>query len=441
MSKDASTNLIVLEPTEDLIANEPWSVDTYAEGLMDELFADIDQILDGSDVNYQRLQHSRRLTAMESVLMSHNKPTVALEYLGSSVSRPQIVLPETIIQKIQTPSQHQQQNTVLVDTNKYSKYTEKRQKWWQTLGKLLAEGFGLGLVVAAVVWVMNTGLLNQIITQSYQLSVSKPQRIPQTKTDPSSDLVDYVLGALAAIDRQQASNNQKSAKTLLSRVASTNQTALAYVSSRANGNLPPPLTANNTQPAPSRSTTVVERRIYIPVYQAPQPMRYTPPPLISTLTLPPVPTHNKTAPTKPKVVQNAYTAPKPAKPVNVQKLPSVNSEIKPVPLQTKPVTVKAVPKPISAPPVAPSKPPAEIQQQVVAVSPASSVSLPNYVLEGLLELGDKSAALFKIDGISHRVVVGESIGASGWTLVEVSKGEAIIRRNGEVRSIYTGQKF
>jgi hypothetical protein len=69
--------------------------------------------------------------------------------------------------------------------------------------------------------------------------------------------------------------------------------------------------------------------------------------------------------------------------------------------------------------------------------------VPSYSaqLDGLLELGNKSVALFKVDGISHRISLGENIGNTGWILVEVSNGEAIIRRNGEVRSIYTGQKL
>jgi hypothetical protein len=58
-----------------------------------------------------------------------------------------------------------------------------------------------------------------------------------------------------------------------------------------------------------------------------------------------------------------------------------------------------------------------------------------------MEKGDQSAALFKVDGATRRVSIGEGIGSSGWTLVEISNGEAIIRRNGEVRSIYTGQKL
>jgi Tfp pilus assembly protein PilP len=63
------------------------------------------------------------------------------------------------------------------------------------------------------------------------------------------------------------------------------------------------------------------------------------------------------------------------------------------------------------------------------------------VLIGILELGDRSAALFEVNGVSRRVKVGENIGSSGWTLVEVKNREAVIRRNGEVRSIIVGQSF
>ncbi len=66
-----------------------------------------------------------------------------------------------------------------------------------------------------------------------------------------------------------------------------------------------------------------------------------------------------------------------------------------------------------------------------------------YSLVGTLELGDpsRSAALFVINGTTQRVQVGEAIGSSGWALVSVRGDEAIVRRNGEVRSITTGQRF
>jgi Tfp pilus assembly protein PilP len=64
-----------------------------------------------------------------------------------------------------------------------------------------------------------------------------------------------------------------------------------------------------------------------------------------------------------------------------------------------------------------------------------------HTLVGVLELGDRSAALFDIAGNTQRVYVGESIGSSGWTLVSITNQEAIVRRNGDVRSIYVGQQF
>ncbi|MBT9315104.1 type II secretion system protein N [Leptothoe spongobia] len=64
-----------------------------------------------------------------------------------------------------------------------------------------------------------------------------------------------------------------------------------------------------------------------------------------------------------------------------------------------------------------------------------------YELVGVLELGDRSAALFEVDGSSQRVYIGETIGGSGWSIVSISNEEVVVRRNGEVRSIYIGQKF
>lgn len=79
------------------------------------------------------------------------------------------------------------------------------------------------------------------------------------------------------------------------------------------------------------------------------------------------------------------------------------------------------------------------------VSPAAPSQAPAanpiHALVGILELGDRSAALFEISGVSQRVYIGERIGSSGWSLVSVSNEEVVIRRNGEVRSIFIGQRF
>ena len=78
-------------------------------------------------------------------------------------------------------------------------------------------------------------------------------------------------------------------------------------------------------------------------------------------------------------------------------------------------------------------------------STQASASQPaiRHVLQGVLKSQNSAtdAALFQVNGTTRRVTVGESISSSGWTLVEINNGEAVIRRNGEVRSIYAGQEF
>jgi hypothetical protein len=106
---------------------------------------------------------------------------------------------------------------------------------------------------------------------------------------------------------------------------------------------------------------------------------------------------------------------------------------------TVPIPSTVLPPAAPAPaPAAPAAPPAPAPS--VAVIP-NIAAAPSHVLIGLLELGDRSAALFEIEGTPHRIQVGERIGSSGWTLVSISNQEAILRRNGEVRSIYIGQQF
>ncbi|MGD1899364.1 MAG: hypothetical protein ACFB16_20760 [Phormidesmis sp.] len=63
------------------------------------------------------------------------------------------------------------------------------------------------------------------------------------------------------------------------------------------------------------------------------------------------------------------------------------------------------------------------------------------VLVGVLNLGSRSAALFDVNGNSQRAYVGDRIGTSEWSLVSVNGQDVVIRRDGEVRSVYIGQRF
>lgn len=86
----------------------------------------------------------------------------------------------------------------------------------------------------------------------------------------------------------------------------------------------------------------------------------------------------------------------------------------------------------------PSITPAPIQPTAAVPPPVPKVQ---HILTGVFELGNQSAALFSINGISRRVYVGETIGSSGWSLMQVANQEVVIRRNREVYTIEIGQKF
>jgi hypothetical protein len=442
MSQQASTNLIIPEPSEELIASEPWTIDTYADGFMDDLFAEIDSILDGSP-NLPSHTVQQTHTHLQTVKM------------------PPIVLPNQPWRNIQTVSHYKNNpNAVVVNTTPVGKVVKgvrpKSRHWFS---RMLSVGTTLGVALASIVWLMNSGLFNRLRLTSFQQALEVPQPQPQlpTKAEIEADFVNYMLGSLAAIDRQEAKTNIKPVNVALTPGVTTNRTALAYVrNDQPSPNLPPVLTANNTSPAPNRSTNVVER-IYIPVYKAPLPMRYVPPKVSAIgTTLPPLPSAINQKTTKPTSVvkPSPNHGIKPSKPANV--LAVVQQNLKPIDVKTAPITVRQVPKPTTnnqQPTINTQQPTINTQQPTINTqqptinnqqpTPVASAPTPAYILEGLLESENKSksAALFQINGVTQRVDIGESIGSSGWTLVDVANKEAIIRRNGEVRSIFAGQRF
>ncbi|MGI0486298.1 type II secretion system protein N [Pantanalinema rosaneae CENA516] len=89
----------------------------------------------------------------------------------------------------------------------------------------------------------------------------------------------------------------------------------------------------------------------------------------------------------------------------------------------------------------PSSPTAPANKPSTAPTPSTVTAAVPRTLVGVMDLGNDSAALVEINGVTQRYRVGESISSSGWTLVEISKNQAIIRRNGEVRSVFIGQSF
>jgi len=58
---------------------------------------------------------------------------------------------------------------------------------------------------------------------------------------------------------------------------------------------------------------------------------------------------------------------------------------------------------------------------------------------GVLEDGERSVALFEVDGVTQRFGVGEAIGSSEWVLLAVAQGKAIVENRGRVVALAVGQ--
>ena len=68
--------------------------------------------------------------------------------------------------------------------------------------------------------------------------------------------------------------------------------------------------------------------------------------------------------------------------------------------------------------------------------------LPLPVLTGVLQSpGGRSSAIFQLNSASVSAAIGESLGSSGWTLESVGESSAMIRNNGQVRTLSVGGVF
>lgn len=201
-----------------------------------------------------------------------------------------------------------------------------------------------------------------------------------TPTPADAEFLSYMERSLEAIERKVAERQQL--ENALPPIASRPTTGAETGAGLNSG-----LVASGPSP--------VLERVYVPVYQPPQ------------------------------VFGSSAVAPPSIVP------PSVNSTADDLP------TITVAPFPPAVPSITGSPPASTRPADIPNIAPPSAP----HVLVGVLELGDRSAALFEINGTTQRIYVGESIGSSGWTLVSVKNQEAIVRRNGEVRSIYVGQRF
>ncbi len=364
MSQDASKNQLAA-------TNQPWSVETDADTLMNDLFSDIDRILEGGSKLPTQTAQPEYVSLQNIVVPAASLPPALresselLEQLSEDTGETKVLTPEEQQEKSRSPG---------------------RQV--TTVEKALF-GTACASLVAVVAWLF---IQNKLRLPFFANSSKEVAQISSIQEE--EPFAKYMRQSLDAIESQ------------------------AKAAQGVNGNVPPgvpPSVApyplpSNFPVAPQGQKTL--ERVYIPVF----------PPNQNPSAGAALRANPQVSPSPQSSSQSSQPTAKPAS----------------KPATTAQPAIKPVPKPA---PSASTPPPTNSAETPANTAVATATPTIDYTLVGVLDLGERSAALFKFNGVTQRIMLGEDIGSSGWKLVSIANEKATIRRNGEVRSIYAGEGF
>lgn len=422
MSQNVSTNPKNSEPLTSPPPVKPWSAETEADRLMDELFSDLDNILEGGN----------RLPTEPA------KP----EYVSlKSIAIPKFSTPPAVKPSQENPSQSSSikptdsksnealdlKSSEALETHLAAKSSSSapNRSGWPVERWLLLLGFvvlGMSLIL---LFLSNKKKLNlpEWIKPAATPSVQKSQ-----VSTGDAQFAQYMLRSLNVIDNKI---KKQQAAAPPGGTNGSNPASLPSPGDRSSASVPP--------------QRVIER-VYIPVYPPQTPV--APGGVAPSVVRPPVPTLSAPAPlrsVKPSTPSPAAkrAAPSPS-PGAKRTAPSPSPAAKRAAPSPSPAAKRVAPSPspAAAPIVLPPLPtvPSTVMVPTAPVT-QSSESVSKHTLVGVMEQGERSAALFEVGGVTQYVYIGQGIADSGWTLVSIANQEAVIRRNGEVRSVYAGQSF
>ena len=397
MSLESASDPIAVKATVETVPAEAVAVESYADQLMDELFEGVDRAFDGSG--------------------PQPAEPMAPEFVAlKSISVPQIVLSPL------APEPQRGEKDVEAIARQVALETTKKQQSKQSFDRIL-----LGAACGSLLLVMGLWLASR----SGLLRLPAAAPAPETPaasgvTAPDTQFVEYVQRSLEVIEQKKAPQPNPQ---------------LAGVPGVATPGTLPSISISGAPPATAGLSTAVNR-IADALEQAgaqpgaPGPQVVVIPPPAQVTVAPAAPVAG--APADP---QTAAVSPSPTAPGSGRAIAAAGTRTplaaSPNPSESpQPKILARETEPAPAPSAQQSAPAPEQSAPAVSSAPTSA-----HTLVGILELGDRSAALFEVDGVARRIYVGESIGASGWTLAEIKNQEAVIRKGGDVRSVFVGQKF
>ena len=403
MSLESASDPIAVVATVETVPAETVAVESYADRLMDELFEGVDRAFDGSEG-----------------LPAEQVPPAEFVAL-KSVSVPQIVLSQLAPE----PPRGGEQEVAAI-ARQVALETTKKQQSKQSFDRIL-----LGAACGSLLLVMGLWLASR--SGLVRLPAAPTPQTPAAsgKIAPDTQFVEYVQRSLVAIEQKKAPQANSQLATVPG--AATPGTLPSISISGA-----PPATAGLST-AVNRIANALEQAAAAPGAPAPQVVVIPPPAQVTVA--PAAPTQVNVA--VPAASQTAAGSPSPSASASGRAIatagnraPLAASASPSESVQPKILARETESAPAPAPAAGQSAPAPQQSAAAVSGAPASAQTLV-----GILELGDRSAALFEVDGVARRIYVGESIGASGWTLAEIKNQEAVIRKGGDVRSVFVGQKF
>lgn len=451
--------------------------DTYSDSLMDDLFLDVDRILEGDLSSYMTvISHQPKpiSTSTRTVQLPSNfapqsaadiyRATVAARQSADSIMPPKALPPSsyrasgrpvtapnpaahTTAQATYRSSEYSPSGYDLYGSSiserspastelathglyTYSPESEitlaeisprppqtifepQSQQQPVSLPFLLMGAAGISAVSTLGLWT-----ISQTTHSAIWLPVSREAAAAEIPEQSDEDFLAYLQQSLKVISAREDAKIAQMTAVLPVAQAATLPTTVPNVNSASQLGALPNLPGAPTGTSANASANVIER-VFVPVYQ-----------------------------------NAAQASVQPNIPLPAVALPNLTRRLT-VPVPAPVAAAAAIPP--GAPAAATASLPIVPSSSGRALSPSPQIAAGNtnqaataltdvtpdsvHALVGILNLGSRSAALIDIDGSSQRAYVGDRIGVSGWTLVSVNGQDVVVRRNGEVRSIYIGQRF
>jgi hypothetical protein len=373
--------------------------DRFATQLMDEIFGDVEHVLDGGFVPPQ-----------EAVKVEVPAPEIKFDVAAALAERyPQL-------------AKHLEEGEALPDlpgpttalSTPQEKAGKKKKKEKDPSGLSLIERFmiltGCTSAVAALgIWVTSQGLLGRFGTVlSQQAAPTAPAPAPILDT-AQTKFADYMARSLAAIDRSAgvtpaAPTSPGPAVPVAGVLGTADNNKPGIASSSSGIVLPKPGMATTT------STNLVPNRPITPIMVQPQPAAVSPDAVSRT---------------------------------EFNRVDQMLKKISGMLERIAPGSSSRIPgfgqRSAAAPKVVAAAAPVVARPSVAA--PVANLPQRTMTSYGVVPNGN-SFVMFDTNGVTQRVTLGESVGSTGWTLIDVTQsGLATFRRNGEIRNVAQGEKL